>query len=100
MAKKTVPQLAKEVLAGKWGNGEERKKRLTNAGYNYQEVQKEVNLIASKSTTPTKKTNEQIAREVRAGKWGNGAERKKRLTNAGYNYSQIQKAVNKLVKGV
>lgn len=100
VAKKTVSQLAKEVLAGKWGNGEERKKRLTNAGYNYQEVQKEVNLIASKPTTPTKKTNEQIAREVLAGKWGNGAERKKKLTNAGYNYSQIQKAVNKLVKGV
>ena len=34
VAKKTVPQLAKEGLAGKWGNGEERKKRLTNAGYN------------------------------------------------------------------
>ena len=97
--KKTVSVLAREVLAGKWGNGEERKRKLTDAGYNYQEVQKEVNRIASNPTVPTKKTNEQIAREVIAGKWGNGAERKKKLTNAGYNYSLIQKTVNKLVKG-
>ena len=97
--KKTVSVLAREVLAGKWGNGEERKRKLTDAGYNYQEVQKEVNRIASNPTVPTKKTNEQIAREVIAGKWDNGAERKKKLTDAGYNYSLIQKTVNTLLKG-
>ena len=43
--KKTVEQLAKEVIDGKWGNGEERKKRLTEAGYNYNEVQKKVNQL-------------------------------------------------------
>ena len=96
--KKTVSELTKEVLAGKWGNGTERKQRLTNAGYNYQEVQKEVNRIASKPTVTTKKTNEEIAREVLVGKWGNGTERKQRLANAGYNYSEIQKIVNKLAK--
>ena len=42
-AKKTVDQLADEVIAGKWGNGEDRKKRLTEAGYNYDEVQAAVN---------------------------------------------------------
>ena len=41
--KKTVDELAKEVLDGLWGNGEERKNRLTQAGYNYQEVQNKVN---------------------------------------------------------
>lgn len=42
---KSITEIAKEVIAGKWGNGEDRKKRLTQAGYNYQEVQKEVNRL-------------------------------------------------------
>lgn len=41
-----------------------------------------------------KKTNEQIAQEVIEGKWGNGEERKKRLAEAGYDYSAIQSIVN------
>ncbi len=44
------------------------------------------------------KTTEQIAREVIAGKWGNGAERREKLTKAGYNYSVIQSKVNELLK--
>lgn len=43
-------------------------------------------------------TNEQVADEVIAGKWGNGAERKIRLTAAGYNYEEVQKIVNKKVQ--
>lgn len=46
-----------------------------------------------------KKTNEEIAKEVIAGKWGNGEDRKKRLTEAGYNYKSVQTLVNKLLKG-
>ena len=45
------------------------------------------------------KSNTEIAKEVINGKWGNGAERKKRLEKAGYNYSAIQKIVNKMLKG-
>lgn len=45
------------------------------------------------------KTNEQIAKEVIQGKWGNGATRKKKLTEAGYDYAAIQKLVNKMLKG-
>ena len=41
-----------------------------------------------------KKSNEQIADEVIAGKWGNGEDRKIRLTNAGYDYQTIQNLVN------
>ena len=48
--------------------------------------------------TKKKKTAE-IAKEVINGLWGNGADRKERLTEAGYNYDTIQKAVNKLLKG-
>jgi len=32
-------------MAGKWGNGEERKKRLTEGGYDYEEVRKMVNKL-------------------------------------------------------
>lgn len=92
---KTIAQVAQEVIDGKWGNGEERKKKLRNAGYNPDEVQKKVNALLS---SKAKKSNTTIAKEVIAGKWGNGSERKRRLTQAGYNYNEIQKLVNKLVK--
>lgn len=46
---------------------------------------------------PPKKSVEEIAREVINGDWGNGAERKKRLTAAGYDYATIQAAVNKIL---
>ena len=46
---------------------------------------------------PTGKSNDQIASEVIAGKWGNGDDRKQRLTSAGYNYTVIQAIVNKLM---
>ena len=45
--------------------------------------------------TPVKKSNEQVADEVIAGAWGNGEERKNRLTKAGYDYNVIQDIVNK-----
>lgn len=41
----------------------------------------------------------EIAHEVIDGKWGNGADRKRRLTEAGYNYPQVQSLVNKLITG-
>ena len=47
---------------------------------------------------PTKKSVGEIAREVIQGKWGNGTDRKKRLTNAGYDYNAVQKRVNELMK--
>ena len=47
---------------------------------------------------PTKKSVDEIAREVIQGKWGNGTDRKKRLTNAGYDYNAVQKRVNELMK--
>jgi LysM repeat protein len=93
---KTIDELANEVIQGLWGNGQDRKDRLTNAGYDYSAVQKRVNEILgsnSKPTTPTK-SNEEIANEVIAGKWGNGKDRKNKLTQAGYDYDAIQKIVN------
>lgn len=91
--KKTVTQIATEVLDGKWGNGEERKQKLNKAGYSYAEVQKEVNRLLSAN----RKTESEIAQEVVKGLWGNGEERKKRITDAGYDYKKIQGLVNKLI---
>lgn len=48
-----------------------------------------------KPTQPVKKSNEEIANEVINGAWGNGEDRKKRLTDAGYNYTVVQAIVNK-----
>ena len=95
-AKKTVAQIAQEVMAGAWGNGADRKAKLEAAGYNYTEVQNEVNKLCGAQPAPAKKSNEEVAREVLRGQWGNGQDRKNRLAAAGYNYSEIQKIVNKL----
>lgn len=49
--KKSVEAIAKEVIEGKWGNGADRKRNLTNAGYNYNEVQKKVNGLLKNTGT-------------------------------------------------
>lgn len=86
--RKSNEELAEEVIKGLWGNGQERKDRLTTAGYNYNEVQDIVNKKLSK------KSNEQIANEVIKGLWGNNPQRKQKLIQAGYDYNTIQKIVN------
>lgn len=63
----------------------------------------DVNLSTSATTTTSKpqpvlKSVDEVAREVIAGKWGNGADRKARLTQAGYDYSAVQARVNQLLK--
>ena len=42
-SKKSITTIAKEVINGKWGNGDDRKKKLKAAGYDYSAVQKKVN---------------------------------------------------------
>ena len=108
ITKKSVETIAKEVLVGKWGNGLTRKTALEKAGYNYSEVQKKVEeLIKPKApktnvtksaTVNTKKSIEEVAKEVIQGKWGNGSTRKTALEKAGYNYSEVQKKVESLLK--
>ena len=48
--------------------------------------------------TTAKKSDTEIAKEVIAGKWGDGDERKRRLEEKGYDYCKIQKKVNELLK--
>lgn len=96
--KKTVDEVAKEVIDGKWGVGEDRKKKLKSAGYDAAVVQKRVNEILAGSKTTAKKSITVIAKEVIDGKWENGENRVKRLTAAGYDAKAVQKEVNRLLK--
>lgn len=91
MAKKTIQDLAFEVIFGKWGSGKERRRRLEKAGYNYDKVQARVNDILTKKSVDT------VAHEVIKGKWGSGETRKKRLEKVGYNYKAVQNRVNEIL---
>lgn len=94
-AKKSVDKVAKEVIRGEWGNGDERYNRLTNAGYNYNEVQAKVNeLLNSNKPTPAPTPSVDILDLVRKtirGDFGNGEARRKAL---GSNYDEVQRQVN------
>ena len=59
--KKTVAELAEEVLAGKWGNGGDRKARLTAAGYDYNAVQAAVNEKLQKPVYHTVQAGETLS---------------------------------------
>lgn len=73
---KTTDELVKEVLKGKYGTGEERKKKL---GRRYDEVQRRVNEVL------------RLARKAVNGDYGNGAVRKKML---GKDYNIVQWVIN------
>lgn len=60
-AGKDITTIAREVIAGEWGNMPNRQKLLEKAGYNYEEVRKKVNVIlndTSKTTSPALKGKE------------------------------------------
>lgn len=89
----TIDELARRVIAGEFGSGDARKNAL---GDKYDAVQARVNEILNGiASTPSKSVSE-VAKEVLAGSWGNGSDRKAKLEAAGYNYDEVQKAVNAL----
>ncbi len=90
----SIEDLVQKVIAGEYGNGEERKQKL---GSSYDEVQRRVNEILLGKGSSTN-TNEELAKEVIEGKWGNNPERKQKLLEAGYDYDAIQKLVNQKLK--
>ena len=94
VASKTVDELAQEVIAGNWGNGDDRKNRLMEAGYEYATVQERVNELLKAPS----KSIDTLAREVIHGGWGNGSERMRRLRAEGYDAEKVQKKVKELLK--
>ena len=83
-----VDNLARRVIAGEFGNGDERRDRL---GSNYAKVQKRVNeILGSGSDVDI----DDLARRVINCEFGNGQERKDRL---GPNYAAVQRRVNELL---
>lgn len=77
-------------------NADAMAKKLKAAGFDTYITTKSGTAVAAEA--PAKKSVDEIAREVIAGKWGNGATRKQKLTAAGYDYSAVQKRVNELLK--
>lgn len=97
ISSKSVDELAKEVIAGKYGNGDARKSAL---GSRYGEVQARVNEILNvNKPTPTPapqptESNDDLLTLVKKtirGDFGNGDARKKAL---GSRYDEVQKQVN------
>lgn len=93
-ASSDLDSVAQEVLQGLWGNGQERFNRLTDAGYDAEEVQDKVNILLGGEDTVDLNT---VANEVIQGLWGNGQERYNNLTSAGYDAQAVQDRVNELL---
>ena len=93
-----IEKLAQEVLAGKWGSGDERKKKLVAAGYDYDAVQKRVNeLLAQQQvsysgTLPSltiKKSNAEVIEDtIKWALWIAGD------NNFHYGYTSADKKAN------
>jgi N-acetylmuramoyl-L-alanine amidase CwlA len=85
-----IDQLVKDTLAGKYGNGDERKRKL---GKHYSEVQRRINnqILGSSSTV----NYDKLVNDTLKGLYGNGAERKRRL---GKHYDEVQKRINRIYK--
>lgn len=84
---KSTDELAREVIEGKYGNGEDRKRAL---GDRYSEVQTRVNEILAPVPQPQVDILELVKKTIR-GDFGNGEDRRNTL---GSNYDEVQNQVN------
>ena len=84
---KTTEELAREVIEGKYGNGEDRKQAL---GDRYAEVQARVNEILAPAPKPSVDILDLVRKTIR-GDFGNGEDRRNAL---GSNYDEVQRQVN------
>ena len=83
------------VIEGNYGDTVKRRKVNIDGRFIRGFVTPKYNEIKTKITL---KTDKEIVKEVLSGDWGNGDQRKKALTNAGYDYTKIQKEVSRIVK--
>lgn len=97
--RRPISVIVNEILAGNWGNGDDRRHRLEAAGYNYDEVQSEVNRrLGAGAPAAHRLSVAELATQVIAGQWGNGITRRQRLEGAGYNYDAVQREVNRRLR--
>ena len=82
---KPLEEIVYEIILGVHGTGALRKRRITEMGLNYTEVQALVNRYIK------------VAHDVLAGKYGNGETRKKKIASVNLKYEYVQKIVNWLV---
>lgn len=73
-------------------------KKCADANKGYYVFDEDGRKVYPTASSTAKKSVDTIAREVIRGDWGNGDERKKKLTASGYDYSAVQKRVNELLK--
>ena len=85
-----IDELAKAVIRGEYGNGNERKQKL---GSLYKQVQARVNEILGNSSNSA--NIDELAKAVIRGDYGNGEERKQKL---GSLYNQVQARVNEMLR--
>lgn len=73
------------------------KREFKKGSYNYNGFTFQ-GFIYNPDIKETSKTIDEIAKEVIKGTWGNGSARKTALTEAGYDYTAVQKKVNEMLK--
>lgn len=90
-ARKDIDTVAREVIAGQWGNDPERARKLRAAGYDANAVQARVNQMLGAPAPKPAVNIDALADAVIRGDYGNGDERRRRL---GANYDAVQRRVN------
>lgn len=91
--KKDDQVVAYEVIAGKWGNGVNRKNSLESEGYSYERIQSLVNTILNGVSNTSYGDVEDIAIAVIRGEYGGVAETTSRLFNLGYDVMEVMERV-------
>jgi LysM repeat protein len=89
------------VIEGNYDNSVKRRTLKFNGKYLRGLARPKYDVKAAVNTVdkPVNKSIEEVAADVIKGNYGNGSERRKNLEAAGYNYSQVQAAVNQLLYG-
>lgn len=89
--------VARAVIRGDYGNGNDRTSRLRAAGYDPSAVQARVNELLGGGGAPAPQDLTAVARAVIRGDYGNGADRRRRLSAAGYDPDAVQRRVNEIL---
>lgn len=95
---KSNDEIANEVLAGRWGpNGDDRKNRLEDEGYDYDAVQLAVNRrIGSGAPAAYRSSITEVAKQVADGHYGEMPEQRRLIEGAGWNFAAVQAEVKRL----